>query len=102
MSDDPPALVTVVDDGTLFASRGIDTRVLTALELSSRRDDADRIRAIAGSTLPEIPLAPARLPLTEAVNQIPTTLIFRDGVMVDRRLGAQSAEDLVRLVESGR
>jgi hypothetical protein len=98
----PYALAELERARSLLASRVADTRVLTALELSSRREDADRIRAIAGSTLPEIPLAPARLPLTEAVNQIPTTLIFRDGVMVDRRLGAQSAEDLVRLVETGK
>ena len=32
--------------------------------------------------------------LTEARNQMPTTLLFRDGVLIDRRLGAQSFERL--------
>ena len=45
-------------------------------------------------TLPRIPLSPSGLALTEARNQMPTTLLFRDGVLVDRRLGAQSFDRL--------
>jgi len=34
------------------------------------------------------------------VNQIPTSLLFRDGTMIDRRLGAQSAGELTAWIES--
>lgn len=77
-----------------LAARHADVGVLTALELSSRRADADRLRRDGAITLSEIPLAPDRLALTEALNQIPMTLLFRKGVLVDRRLGAQSADEL--------
>jgi hypothetical protein len=83
-----------------FAAAGDDVAVLTALELSSEREDVDRLRAAGAITLPEIPLAPTRLALTEALNQIPTTLLFRDGVLVGRRLGAQTAEELRAWVDS--
>jgi hypothetical protein len=68
--------------------------VWTALEIGSWRSDVDRMRQANGITLPEIPLAPARLTETEALNQIPTTILFRDGVAIDRRLGAQSYDQL--------
>jgi hypothetical protein len=45
-------------------------------------------------TIPPLPLSAKGLLLTEARNQMPTTLLFRDGVLVDRRLGAQSFEQL--------
>ena len=45
-------------------------------------------------TLPRVPLSTKGLLLTEARNQMPTTLLFRDGVLIDRRLGAQSFERL--------
>ena len=32
--------------------------------------------------------------LTEGRNQMPTTLLFKDGVLIDRRLGAQSFDRL--------
>src|SRR6266851_7353685 len=51
--------------------------VLTASDVASRRSDVLRIRARYGVTVPEIPLAPVRLPLTEAHNQMPVTLLFR-------------------------
>jgi len=77
------------------AAAGTDAvAIATALEIGSRRIDADRIRRDNRITLPEIPLAPSRFMETEAVNQIPTSLLFRDGAMIDRRLGAQTAEDL--------
>ena len=52
----------------------------------------------AKELLPEITLAPDRLALTEAMNQIPTTLLFKNGVLVDRKLGAQSADSLAAWV----
>ena len=81
-----------------LAAASANVRVLTAIELSSRRADVDRLRQAGGITLPEIPVRPDRLGLTEALNQIPTTLRFRRGVLVDRRLGAQSADELIAWV----
>ena len=54
----------------------------------------DRLRRAGDITLSEIPLAPGRFLLTDAPNQIPTTLLFRDGVLVDQRLGAQTTAAL--------
>jgi hypothetical protein len=77
-----------------FQRQHKDIGVATAVELSSKRPDIERLKRVNAIALQEIPLAPDRLVLTEAMNQIPTTLLFRDGVMVDRRLGAQTAENL--------
>ena len=52
-------------------------------------------------SLPEISLSPERVELTGAFNQIPATLLFRDGVLVDRRLGALSYEDVLQWVQVG-
>lgn len=72
----------------------------TALEIGSRRGDADQVRRANGIRLPEIPLAPSRFVEIEAVNQIPTSLLFRDGVLIDRRLGAQTADALTAWIQS--
>jgi hypothetical protein len=81
-----------------FANRA-DVAVMTATDFGSRRADVLRMRERYAITLPEIPLAPARLPLTEAHNQIPVTLLFRDGILLDRRLGAQPHDALRSWVE---
>ena len=90
----PQALVDLQRAGTYFRHHSDDVGVLTALEIGSLRADVDRMRQANGITLPEIPLAPAQLTATEALNQIPTTMLFRDGIAIDRRLGAQSFDDL--------
>jgi len=90
----PMALVALQQADAYFHANGIDAAALTALELSSRQDDVERFRRERHITLPHIPLAPNRLALTEALNQIPTTLLFRDGVQIDRRLGAQTFDAL--------
>lgn len=77
-----------------FRASNTDVAVLTTIERGSRREDVDRLRRQGDFTLPEIPLAPQRLALTEALNQIPTTLLFRNGMVVGHRLGAQSADEL--------
>jgi len=51
------------------------------------------------SPVQRIALAPKGLALTEARNQMPTTLLFKNGVLVDRRLGAQTAEQLKEWIE---
>ena len=90
----PMALAAMQQARDYFRAHAIDAGTTTAIELSSQAEDIDRIRRAHGITLPQIPLAPNRLALTEALNQIPTTLLFIDGVQVDRRLGAQSFDAL--------
>jgi hypothetical protein len=90
----PDALVDLQRAREHFAGHGLDVRVLTATDPGSRRADLDRLRARHHIDLPEIPLAPERLALTEAHNQIPATLLFEHGVLVDRRLGAQTFDAL--------
>lgn len=91
----PQALKDLQRAGAHFDAAAADVGVYTALEIGSLRADVDRMRSANQITLPEIPLSPDRLARTEALNQIPTTLLFRDGKLVDRRLGAQSYDELV-------
>jgi hypothetical protein len=44
--------------------------------------------------LPEIPITPAGLAMTEGRNQMPTTLLFKGERLIDRRLGAQTFDEL--------
>ena len=90
----PDALADLERARASFAARGTDVGVATAVDAASRRADvAETLRRYAVD-LPEIPLAPERLVSTEAINQMPTTLLFRGGDLVDRRLGAQTAGQL--------
>lgn len=73
-----------------FESRGLDIEVLAAADPESRESDISRQLEDFGVTIPRIELSVDGLVLTEARNQMPTTLLFRDGVLVDRRLGAQT------------
>jgi WD40-like Beta Propeller Repeat len=66
----------------------------TATDFGSRYADITRMRARYGITLRQIPLAPAALRLTEAHNQIPVTMVFRDNILAERRLGAQTYDAL--------
>ena len=91
----PDALADLQQAREQFAREGADVGVLTAIEVSSLRSDVARLLTQGAITLPEIPLSPARFALTEAVNQIPATLLFRDGRLVDRRLGAQTTGEIV-------
>jgi hypothetical protein len=84
----PTALIELQRISRDFADRP-DVTVMTATDVGSRRADITRLRHRYSITLPEIPLAPARQPLTHAHNQIPVTLLFVDRILVDRRLGAQ-------------
>lgn len=77
-------------------ARNLDLGVMTVVPQGSRRTDIDRILQAHAIHLPEILLSPDRLHLTGALNQIPTELLFRDGVLVGQRLGPQSYDDLTR------
>ena len=75
-------------------ARGLDLAVMTVVPEGSHRPDIDRILRAHAIDLPEIGLRADRIHLTGALNQIPTELLFRDGVLVEQRLGPLSYEDL--------
>jgi hypothetical protein len=77
-----------------FQRASIDVAVLAATDPASVPTDVTRMRAQHGIVLPEVPLAPGRVAMTEAHNQIPTLLLFRGAELIDRRLGAQTFEEL--------
>jgi hypothetical protein len=79
---------------TYFASRGAEVSITAAADPGSPESDITRQLSEFHVTLPRIPISSAGLALTEARNQMPTTLLFKNGVLVDRKLGAQSFERL--------
>jgi hypothetical protein len=95
----PGALIDLQRASRDFAEAGADVTVMTAAGFGSRPADVVRARERYGITLPAIPLAPARLPLTAVHNQIPLALLFRNGMLIDRRLGAQPYDMLRTWVE---
>jgi hypothetical protein len=72
--------------------------VVTAAEPTSLPQDVDLMLSRYSIDLHRIPLAASRLPLTGAVNQVPATLLFQAGVLVEQKLGAQSRDELVEWV----
>lgn len=72
--------------------------VMAAADPSSAEADIAGQLAEFRVTIPRVPISAKGLLLTEARNQMPTTLLFKDGVLVDRRLGAQSFERLCEWV----
>ncbi len=96
----PDALLDLQRAREYFAQQSQDVAIATATDPGSREQDALRLLAAHRIDLPRIPLAPERLNFTEAQNQVPATLLFRDGQLIDRRLGAQTYEGLREWVES--
>ena len=90
----PDALAELQRARDEFAAAGLDVGVMTTPEISSRRADLDRLLRQQSIALPELVSTPAGLASAEALNQSPTTLLFRHGRLVDRRLGAQTADAL--------
>ena len=77
-----------------IASNGLQVEMLAAADPGSRETDITDQLDDYHVTIRRIPLSQKHLAMTEARNQMPTTLLFRDGVLVDRRLGAQSVAQL--------
>jgi hypothetical protein len=98
----PDALLDLQRARQYFERQSIDVGVMTATDPGSLRADITGLLQRYQIALPEIPLAGRRLMLTEAHNQIPTTLLFQDGVLIDRRLGAQTYDDLRAWIEEAR
>ena len=90
----PNALVGLQRFDKAARARGLDLGVMTVVPEGSRRSDIDRILYAHNIQLPEIGLRADRIHLTGALNQIPTSLLFRDGVLVEQRLGPLSYDDL--------
>jgi hypothetical protein len=77
-----------------FASRGTQFDAMAAADPGSRESDIASQLEDFGVTIQRIPLSQRHLAMTEARNQMPTVLLFRDGTLIDRKLGAQSFETL--------
>lgn len=77
-----------------FTKSGADITVSQAADPGSNEQDIAHELAEYRVTIPRLPLTQSGLAVTEARNQMPSTLLFRDGVLLDRRLGAQTAEEL--------
>lgn len=89
----PDALRTLQGLAQSFDSPESDVEVFMAVDESSRRSDAEKLLRRHEIRIREIPITPAHLALTGARNQIPASLVFRRGVLIDQRLGAQSREE---------
>jgi hypothetical protein len=98
----PEALTWLQQARDDFRRQSVDLGVMTAIEPATRRGDASAMRKRYGIALPEIPLEPQRFIRTEAKNQIPATLLFRDGVLIGTRLGAQTSAELQDWVRTTR
>jgi hypothetical protein len=77
-----------------FAGSGADVSIAAAADPGSAESEITRQWSAFQVNVPRVPLSPSGLALTEARNQMPTTLLFRDGVLVDKKLGAQTFEQL--------
>ena len=77
-----------------FRDERFDLGVLASAEPASQTDDVNRLLSRGGITLTAIPMTPAGLAMTEGRNQMPTTLLFRGDRLIDRRLGAQTFDEL--------
>ena len=98
----PDALADLQRAREYFVRESIDVSIRTATDPGSLPGDIDLLVSRHRIDLPRIPLAAERLRLTEAHNQVPATLLFRDGKLVDRRLGAQTFEELRSWITSVR
>jgi hypothetical protein len=90
----PVALADMQRAREYFRQEGVDLTVLASSEPASQPDDANLLLTRNRITLPSIPITPLGLSHTEGRNQMPTTLLFRGERLIDRRLGAQTFDEL--------
>ena len=77
-----------------FAENGADVSIAAAADPGSAEAEITRQWSAFQVNVPRVALSPKGLALTEARNQMPTTLLFRDGVLVGTKLGAQTLDQL--------
>jgi hypothetical protein len=94
----PDALQDLQLAQEFFARSKLDVSVAMATDPASMESDVARTLQAHSISLSRIPLAPERLRLTEMHNQNPTTLLFRDGKLIDRKMGAQTFDQLAAWV----
>ena len=82
-----------------FQAEHADISVAAAADPASAEADIQQQWSAFATQIPRIALASKGLAMTEARNQMPTTLLFRDGVLVDRKLGAQTFDQLREWIE---
>ena len=90
----PMALSDLERARDYFSAQSMDVDVAMANDIGSRPEDVNAMLDRYDIDLRRIPLSPARFKLTEGHNQSPATLLFRNGELIDRRLGAQTFEQL--------
>lgn len=90
----PAALTDMQTARDYFRRAGYDLTVLAASEPASQPADVNLLLSRNRVSLPSIPITPAGLARTEGRNQMPTTLLFKGDRLVDRRLGAQTFDEL--------
>lgn len=90
----PVALADIQQARDYFRQERFDLNVLASVEPASQREDVNLLLSHGRITLPAIPMTPAGLAMTEGRNQMPTTLLFRGDRLIDRRLGAQTFDEL--------
>jgi hypothetical protein len=96
------ALIAMHQAREYFRREGVDLTVLAASEPASQPADVNLLLSRHRVALPSIPITPDGLARTEGRNQIPTTLLFHGDRLVDRRLGAQTFDELRDWVTSKR
>ena len=90
----PVALADMQKARDYFRDERFDLNVLASAEPASQIEDVTRLLSRGGINLQSIPMTPAGLAMTEGRNQMPTTLLFRGDRLIDRRLGAQTFDEL--------
>jgi hypothetical protein len=96
----PAALTDMQRARDYFNKEGINVGVLAAAEPASQPADVELMLSRNRINLPSIPITPSGLAMTEGRNQMPTTLLFDGSRLIDRRLGAQTFEELRDWVRS--
>jgi hypothetical protein len=96
----PVALADMQRARNYFRDEHFDVNVLAAVEPGSLKTDADRLLSASHTDLPAVPMTPEGLAMTEGRNQMPTTLLFHGDRLIDRRLGAQTFDELRNWVVS--
>jgi hypothetical protein len=82
-----------------FAREHADVSIAAAADPGSAEQEITRQWSAFETSVPRVALSSRGLGLTQARNQMPTTLLFRDGVLVGEKLGAQTAGQLQQWIE---